>query len=940
MSDSDQTQSPCPPSKRAPTHRYKAALAARIEARWQAAWESEKAFAALNPGDKGFDATAPHFYCLDMFPYPSGAGLHVGHPIGYIGSDIICRYRRMQGANVLHPMGWDAFGLPAEQYAIKTGVHPRETTQKAIDTFRRQLKRFGFSYDWSREFATIDEDFYQWTQWIWLQAWSSWYDHRVERARPLTELVGALDRGEATLDAHGHVAWEAGEPNTWLDLSDAARCTVLDDHRLAYLGEQVVNWCPKLGTVLANEEVIDGRSERGDHPVTRRPLRQWLFRITAFAERLLGGLEKLDWPESTRIQQSSWIGRSEGADLRFAINDFGGTLDVFTTRPDTLFGVTFMVVAPEHPLVESVLESPTDGCDLDALRAYVDTARNRSDVERMADSKHKTGVSLGVTVAHPATGEPLPVWVADYVLMGYGHGAIMAVPGHDGRDQAFAQRFGLPINTVVSPPSGADDPCWSGDGVVINSSCDALNIEGMATAEAKAAVIHWAELSNHGCGRTSWRIRDWLFSRQRYWGEPFPIVYGPDGTHYPVSSEHLPVSLPDIDDYEPAESEDPTPLLGKVSAWINTTAGEAGVDPTLLAPDTPVRREANTMPGWAGSCWYFIRYCDPHNTEAFVGAEAEKYWLTDGVDLYIGGAEHAVLHLLYARFWHMMLHDLGHLTSDEPFRRLFHQGLITSFAYQREDTSLVPVDEVDEDASTELATGEPVNRIIAKMSKSLRNVVNPDDIIAEFGADTFRLYEMYMGPLDASKPWNTRDISGSFRFLQRTWRLVVDEQDGSLQLREQPDDDVERLLHRTICKVGADIDKLAFNTAIAAMIEFVNAATQAGGLTADQLDRFSRILCPFAPHIAEELRSRLGLDGLCALAAWPDYDEAMLHDDTIELPLQIKGKVRGRITVAVDADEATVAAAALAEPSIVDFLGGSAPRKVIVVPGKIVNIIP
>ncbi|MDP6478446.1 MAG: leucine--tRNA ligase [Phycisphaerales bacterium] len=732
----------------------------------------------------------------------------------------------------------------------------------------------------------------------------------------------------------------------WEEFTKTEQRDILDGQRLAYLGEETVNWCPKLGTVLANEEIIDGRSERGGHPVVRRPLRQWMFRITAFAERLLQSLDDLNWPESTRTQQAMWIGRSEGADLRFRLVELEGEIEVFTSRPDTLLGVTFMVVAPEHPLVEQVLGEPPDGCDRERIRDYVNTAKNRSNIDRMADGKNKTGHPLGIHATHPATGEPIPVWVSDYVLAGYGHGAIMAVPGHDERDHAFALKYELPIFEVVKPGEEIEDECWYGDGIAINSWCEQLDINGLSTAEAKAAVIHWAELEGHGIGRTSWRIKDWLFSRQRYWGEPFPIVHTEDGTHYPISKEHLPVLLPVLEDYEPAVSEDPQPLLGKLRRWVETTAGEAGVDPALLPPDTPVHRETNTMPGWAGSCWYFIRYCDPGNDTAFVGETAERYWLgpndaaAGGVDLYIGGAEHAVMHLLYARFWHKLLHDLGHLSSDEPFRTLFHQGLLTSFAYKRDDGSLVPADEVDEEKSIEVATGEVVERIVAKMSKSLRNVVNPDDVIAEYGADTFRLYEMYMGPLDASKPWNTRDIVGVFRFLQRAWRLVVDEDSGDLSVQETLDEDVERALHRTIAKVGEDIERLSYNTAIASMIEFVNLATHHGGLTAEQLDRFARILCPFAPHIAEEFHAKLGNEGLCSVAVWPDYDESMLVDESIELPVQVKGKVRGRISVPADSTEEEVIAAALAHERVAEILGGAEPRKVIVVPGKIVNVIP
>ena len=937
------------PTATIPSHRYNAAIADDIETRWQAAWKSQHAFRTPNPGDKQFDANARRFYCLDMFPYPSGAGLHVGHPIGYLGGDILSRFHRMQGDNVLHPMGWDAFGLPAEQYAIQTGVHPRVTTVTAIDTYRRQLQRFGFSYDWDREIATIDEDYYRWTQWIWLQAWNAWYDEDASQARPIDELIALLENGDASIDLEGNVVRCA--PNDvhqhWVDLNDAAKRQVLDGQRLAYLAEQTVNWCPKLGTVLANEEVIDGRSERGGHPVIRRPLKQWMFRITAYADRLLAELDTLQWPDSTRSQQAEWIGRSEGAELTFAVDGRDEEVQVFTTRPDTLFGATFMVLAPEHPLVDNVLADPPRSCDTESLAAYVQQARNRSDIDRMVEQKDKTGVFTGLHARNGVTGKLMPVWVADYVLMGYGHGAIMAVPGHDDRDNAFAKRFELPIIEVVQQGTDNDDDgCFTGSGIAINSSSETLSIDGMPTNEAKAAVIAWAQSNGTGQGRIIYRLRDWLFSRQRYWGEPFPIVYTSDGAAWPVAAANLPVVLPNIDDYTPVESSDPQPLLGKATDWTETTAGEAGVDPSLLSADTPVRRETNTMPGWAGSCWYFLRYCDPNNDTALIDPEIEQYWMgpTDesagGVDMYIGGAEHAVLHLLYARFWHKMLFDLGHVSSSEPFRTLFHQGMLTSFAWKRPDGSLVPIDEVDQEAQVETATGDKVERIIAKMSKSLRNVVNPDDVIADYGADTFRLYEMYMGPLDASKPWNTRDIVGVYRFLQRAWRLVVNEDSRALMVRQEPDADTERALHRMIAKVTSDIPRLAFNTAIAAMIEFVNTATQAGGLTSDQLDRFSRVLCPFAPHVAEEFRSLLQLDGLCSLAPWPIWDDTMLIDDSIELPVQIKGKVRGRVVVPSDADADEIKRIALADEHISSLLEGASPRNVIVVPGKIINIIP
>jgi len=929
---------------------------------WEDWWQQSVTYRAAGPGDDDFDPSRPKFYCLDMFPYPSGAGLHVGHPEGYIATDILSRYKRMTGCNVLHPMGFDAFGLPAEQYAVQTGVHPRVTTSNAIDNFRRQLKRFGFSYDWSRELATIDEEYYRWTQWIWLQAYGAFFDRAAGRARPIRELVAGLEDGSIT------PVTADGETLDYASMGEQERRDYVDSRRLAFLGEQVVNWCSQLGTVLANEEVIDGRSERGGHPVHRKPLRQWMFRITEYADRLLADLDLIDWPESTRTMQREWIGRSEGARIGFPVGDT--VLEVFTTRPDTIFGVTYMVVAPEHPLVEEAIASGSGGA---AVAEYVETARNRSDVDRMAESKEKTGVFIGMHAVNPATGDSIPVWTADYVLMGYGTGAIMAVPGHDARDFEFARAFDLPIVQVVAPEDGADpgevagwESALVGSGRAVNSSREGLALDGLTTDRAKAVAIEWLEASGHGSGHVNYKLRDWLFSRQRYWGEPFPIVFDRDGNHYPVSPEALPVVLPELDDYEPVVSDEPTPPLGKATDWVNTTAGEAGVDPSLLPPDTPVRRETNTMPGWAGSCWYYLRYCDPGNTERFISREAEAYWLLSersgtserrmphgeesfdsdryhvgGVDLYVGGAEHAVLHLLYARFWHKILFDLGELSTPEPMGKLFHQGMITSFAFKRADGTLVPTDEVDEIETgrhVERCNGQPVEQIVAKMSKSLRNVVNPDDVIAQYGADTMRLYEMYMGPLEASAPWNTRDIIGVHRFLQRSWRLVIGEEDGSLDLRDQPDEGVERLLHRTIAKVGGDIERLAFNTAIAAMIEWVNEATGVG-ITRDQLDRFARMLGPFAPHVAEEFWHRLGHQHSVAHADWPVFDEAMLVDDLVEIPVQVLGKLRSKIQVAPDADSRTMEQAALADPRIVELIEGKTVRKVVVVPGRLVNIV-
>ncbi|MGP1273568.1 MAG: leucine--tRNA ligase [Phycisphaerales bacterium] len=1052
-----------------PDHRYTAELANEIEPRWQAVWAERGDYRVPNPGEAGFDPNRPKYYALDMFPYPSGSGLHVGHPEGYTATDIVSRYKRMRGYQVLHPMGFDAFGLPAEQHAINTGEHPASFTRKTIDTFRRQLQRFGFSYDWSREFATIDEDYYRWTQWIFLQIYNSWFDRESQRARPISELIRLLESGGGRVGPDGELirigpnqrATESlgGEPNLarqWHELDADQRRAFIDRQRLAYVGEQVVNWCPKLGTVLANEEVIDGRSERGGHPVLRKPLKQWLFRITEYAERLLVGLNDLEWPESTKTQQREWIGRSEGAEIDFEVvadlddpetdADLPPTIRVFTTRPDTIFGATYMVLAPEHAIVRAVVDTPRPRTPAEELRRYVAWAVNRSDVERQ-ESKDKTGCFTGLYAINPATGDRIPVWTADYVLAGYGFGAVMAVPAHDERDYEFAKAFSLPIRDVVYPRTiaamayfvrGATDEeiesgrwkriladllglvtttgmtsehfpdalravrvrrqdpttegpepaqlaamgyagargsiraeyessiddlgvrdfaelrsifaerryfahtgaAFPGSGESVHSSNAEVALDGLGKEAAIRRIIRWLETTGAGRARVNYKLRDWLFSRQRYWGEPFPIVFDEDGLHHPVAESALPVTLPSLDDYQPVESEDPQPLLGKAADWVRTTAGEAGV--TGLDPDTPMLRETNTMPGWAGSCWYHIRYCDPKNPDRFIGDDADAYWLGEnGVDLYIGGAEHAVLHLLYARFWHMILHDLGHLRSPEPYRKLFHQGLITSHAFQRKDKSLVAIDEVAEQADGSLVhtpTGDRVTRTVAKMSKSLKNVVNPDEIIEQFGADTFRLYEMYMGPLEASKPWNTDDTIGLFRFLQRVWRLVIDEQTGRPRVDQPADAGTERLLHRTIAKVEHDIERLSFNTAIAAMIEFTNSAAKTG-LSRDQADRFVRILAPFAPHIGEELRHRLGIEAPVATAEWPATDPAMLRDDEVEIPVQVGGKIRARILVPADADARQLELLAMASPEIQEAVAGKTVRKVVAVPGRLVNIV-
>ena len=1058
----------------APPFRYTARLADQIETRWQNHWDQQQTFRQPNPGEPGFDPSKPKFYCLDMFPYPSGAGLHVGHPEGYTATDIVSRHRRMKGANVLHPMGWDAFGLPAEQYAIQTGIHPAITTRGSIDTFRRQLKRFGFSYDWSREVGTIDPEFYRWTQWIFLRLYDSWFDPlaaipaypdgkaRTGAARPISELRRELDSGTIRVGPDNSLVRDTAAPGArrFSELPSAEQRRVIDDHRLVYLSQITVNWCPALGTVLANDEVIDGRSERGGHPVLRKPLKQWQFRITSYAQRLLDDLALVDWPESTRIMQSEWIGRSEGAEIDFPIDGPGAkSLRVFTTRPDTLFGATYMVVAPEHPLVEAALKSPAPGTDVAALRAYADAAKNRAEVDRMADAKEKTGAFTGLFATNPATGGRIPIWTADYVLMSYGFGAIMAVPAHDDRDFEFAIKFRLPILDVVdsrvttvvryyglhmtdaeassgrwrevladflglsvtanatpalleeildavrtrrkeSPdsPAPGDQPvpegvinapqmsgrggirhtwldaledlklhdprelrnlaktntlhahlgsAFTGEGYAVNSANAEVSLDGLPKAEAMTTIIAWLDRSGRGKRRINFKLRDWTFARQRYWGEPIPIVFDEQGNHYPISERALPLVLPELADYSPVESDDPQPLLAKATDWITTTAAAAGVDPSVLAAGTRVRREANTMPGSAGSSWYFLRYTDARNDKRFISREADSYWMggkgaNAGVDLYIGGSEHAVGHLLYSRFWHKVLFDLGEVSTPEPFGKLFHQGMITSFAYQRPDKTLVAVDQVDEVADgqfVERATGAKLTQIVAKMSKSLKNVINPDEIIAQFGADTFRLYEMYMGPLEASKPWNTKDTIGCYRFLQRAWRMCVDEQTGALKAAAAPNPAVERQLHKTIAKVDADIPRLAFNTAIAAMIELVNSATSAGGLTKDQIERFALILAPFAPHMAEEIWSKTGHTHSLACEPFPQADPKLLVDDEVEIPVSVNGKVRTKIVVKTGLDRATLEAAAMDDEKVKAVLEGKAVKKIIAVPGKMVNVV-
>ncbi|MDA0378354.1 MAG: leucine--tRNA ligase, partial [Bacteroidetes bacterium] len=849
-----------------------------IEQKWQRFWETERTFRVADDPD----TSKPKYYVLDMFPYPSGVGLHVGHPLGYIATDIVARYKRMRGFNVLHPMGFDAFGLPAEQFAVEHGVHPRVTTEKNVDNMLRQLKSLGLSYDWDRKLSTTDVDYYKWTQWIFLQLFNSWYDEEADRARPIAELEARL----------------AKEHADWTSLSGAEREDILSQHRLAYLAEVPVNWCPALGTVLANEEVTnEGRSERGNHPVFRRPLKQWMLRITKYGDRLISDLDIVDWPEPVKLMQRNWVGRSEGANVDFPVDGHDAVIRVFTTRPDTLFGATYMVLAPEHELVDTL----TTAEQREAVQAYRKEAAGKTDVDRMADSKTKTGVFTGAHAINPADGGRIPIWVADYVLMGYGTGAIMAVPAQDERDWEFAEVFNLPIIRTVQPPEGWEGKAFTGDGPAINS--DFLN--GLKVKEAKARMIDWLEKEGKGQGTVTYKLRDWLFSRQRYWGEPFPILHGEDGTVRAVDESELPVALPPMEDFKPTASDDPDapprpPLARADEDWrIVTINGQR------------FERELNTMPQWAGSCWYYLRFIDNKNDKAFVADSRESYWMGDnGVDLYIGGVEHAVLHLLYARFWHKVLYDLGHVSTKEPFGRLFNQGYIQAYAYRDERGIAVDVSEVvnqngrpamdvqDQQGQQYFYKGEPVTQEYGKMGKSLKNAVSPDEINEEYGCDTLRLYEMYMGPLEASKPWNTRDIVGVNRFLRRVWRNFVDaDTDTLLVSDETPTDDQMRLLHKTIERMTTDMERLSFNTSIAALIECLSEWLALDRIPRALAEPFVLMLAPLAPHMAEELWQRLGHATSLAYEPWPVAEERWLVQDTIELVVQVNGKVRGSITV-------------------------------------------
>ena len=864
-----------------------------IESKWQHHWEENKTFRTPDTVSEDQEKC----YVLDMFPYPSGSGLHVGHPEGYTATDIVARYKRMQGAQVLHPMGWDAFGLPAEQYAMKTGTHPRDTTERNIKRFREQLKSLGFSYDWDREVNTTDPDYYKWTQWIFLK---------------------------------------------------------LYEEGLAYQAEVPVWWCEELGTVLANEEVIDGKSERGGYPCERVPMRQWMLKITDYAERLLDGLEDLDWPESTKRMQRNWIGKSEGATIEFPVQGMDEQLEVFTTRPDTLFGATYMVLAPEHELVDAI----TTDEHRDEVEAYREEALQKSELERTELQDEKTGVPTGGTAVNPATQEEIPIWVADYVVATYGSGAIMAVPAHDERDYAFAKKYDLPIREVVE---GGDisEEAYVDDGPHVNSANDEVSLNGLDVEEANEEIIGWLEESSYGQAEVNYKLRDWLFSRQRYWGEPFPILHV-DGETKPVPEEELPVTLPDVDSYDEvmeASKGKKTPL-GGIEEWVETTDPETG---------KPAKRETNTMPQWAGSCWYYLRFIDPHNDDALVDSEKEEYWMP--VDLYVGGSEHAVLHLLYARFWHKVLHDIGVVSTEEPFQKLVHQGLILGereyTAYRSESGEWVSADRVEGDADAR--TGEEVTSVQVdaddvkkegdgfvlkdhpsirvdaqahKMSKSRGNVVNPDAVVEEYGADALRLYEMFMGPLEQDKPWSTSDVEGVYRFLGRVWRLIVDEESGDpIVTDEDPSREQLRLLHETIQKVTDDIEELSFNTAIAKMMEFVNAANKWESMPQSIAEPFVLLLSPFAPHISEELWARMGHDETLAYEDWPEVNEEYLKREVVEMAVQVNGTVRATIEVDPDAPEEEVLEIAKAEDNVARYIDGKSIQREIFVPGRIVNFV-
>jgi len=930
-----------------------------IEPKWQRVWETQETFRAV------VRSGAPKLYVLDMFPYPSGEGLHVGHPEGYTATDIWCRYQRMRGFNVLHPMGYDAFGLPAEQYAIQTGTHPRASTERNVANIRRQIKRLGFSYDWAREIATTDPAYVKWTQWIFLVLHDTWFDADHEWIDPM----GRQRRGR------GRAIAELPIPDEVRRQGEAAIRRYQDGFRLAFQAEAPVNWCEGLGTVLADEEVINGRSERGDYPVVRIPLRQWLLRITAYADRLVEDLDLLDWPPAIKEMQRHWVGRSEGAEVDFRTER--GAIRVYTTRPDTLFGATYMVLAPEHPLVELsspdclVAErwpdstpmawrgSPPASTPRAAARAYQERVAAMSEEDRVA-GRERTGVFTGAYAVNPVDDERIPIWIADYVLAGYGTGAIMAVPAHDQRDFEFARERGLPMRAVVLPPDawlGAERPgltlnaaradyiaspeAWPSafcdDGIAIQSASTDVILNGLPTPDAKRRITEWLEGAGKGRRAVRYRLRDWLFSRQRYWGEPFPILHElddqgrPTGLTQTVPVDELPVRLPELEDYRP--SGRPEPPLAKATAWVE-----------VERDGRRYRRETNTMPQWAGSCWYFLRFCDPANDSEAWSREAEQYWMP--VDLYVGGAEHAVLHLLYARFWHKALFDRGHVSTLEPFQRLINQGLILSLTYRDATGRVVPYTQIafTDGVARHADTGEVLESATERMSKSRGNVIPVDVPIERYGADVTRLYEMFMGPLEDTKPWSMQGVEGVSRFLARAWRLIVDEDAETMRLHsalseDAPTDQQARVLHRTIRAVSDDMEALRLNTAISRLMEFVNFFTGQSRRPRSCLKPFVLLLAPLAPHIAEEMWQVLGHRKTLAYEPWPTYDPALTKEETVDIIVQLNGKTRSRITVPADAEVSAIESAALDDARVQQLLAGRAPRRIIVVPGRLVNLV-
>ncbi|WP_311497697.1 class I tRNA ligase family protein [uncultured Mobiluncus sp.] len=961
-----------------PQYRYTAEMAGDLEAKWQRIWDETGAFNADNPSGSLAGDLAKHkkYFILDMFPYPSGKGLHVGHPLGYIATDVVARYQRAQGKNVLYTMGYDAFGLPAEQYALQTGQHPAITTHDNIANMSKQLARIGLSHDRRRSFATTDPDYFKWTQWIFLQIFNSWYDPEAPRrdgsgkgaARPITTLVKQYEDGTRPTP----------DGRAWAELSTVEQAELIDAERLAYVAYAPVNWAPGLGTVLADEEVTaEGRSERGNFPVFKTKLRQWMMRITRYADRLDADLATIDWPDKVRTMQHNWIGKSFGATVNFQVEAGQGpqpqTLQVFTTRPDTLFGATFMVISPEHPLVgaedcaDAELRVPdawpegtrpewTGGyaTPREAVAAYRAQASAKSDSERTAetDFTEKTGVFTGIFGTNPVNSSLVPIFVADYVLMGYGTGAIMAVPAHDERDHAFAKKFNLDIIQTISGPDGLDvqEEPWTGDGVIENSANSEISLNGLDKAEAIAKISDWLAQTGRGEKTVTYRLRDWLFSRQRYWGEPFPVVYGSDGRVHALPEDMLPLELPEVSDFRPrtfdpddAHSTPESPL-GRATDWMT-------VELDLGEGKQTYTRDQNTMPNWAGSCWYELRYTDPDNSTAFASPDNEAYWmgprpeagnLSGGTDLYVGGVEHAVLHLLYARFWHKVLYDLGYVSSSEPFHRLFNQGMIEAYAYTDSRGQYVPADEVEgseEDGFT--WKGQPVNREFGKMGKSLKNIVTPDQMCADYGADTFRVYEMSMGPLDMSRPWDTRAVVGSQRFLQRLWRNIVDENTGALTVSDDaPDLATAKVLARTIHDVTVEYDNLRVNTAIAKMIVLNNHLTGLPRVPREAAEALVVMVAPIAPHIAEELWERLGHQGGIARAAFPVVtDESLLAAEEVTCVVQVAGKVRAKVSVDPEISEADLQAKVLAEPAVVKLLDGREPKRVIVRAPKLVSLV-